>query len=157
MPQVSAAGYVGSTGWLELVPLAAAHPGPKRLGFFCHNLFDASLSDGGFSMKMIFLIVAAGSAVALAVFSVQPWYTAHQAPSAVECATTACAVDCATATCAVVPAALPVALFPSEFTSEFTPEPESTSPNSAEECPNSNCPVTPAEPPKAVACPTQGC
>jgi hypothetical protein len=87
-------------------------------------------------MKMIFLIVAAGSAVTLAVFSMQPQYTAHQAASAVECATANCAVDCAVATCAVVPAALPVALFPSEFTSEFTPEAESTSPESVVDCPN---------------------
>jgi hypothetical protein len=61
-------------------------------------------------MKMIFLIVAAGSAVvALAVFSMQRRYIAHQAPSAVDCATANRAVDCATATYAVVPAALPVA------------------------------------------------
>jgi hypothetical protein len=104
-------------------------------------------------MKMIFLIVAAGSAVALAVFSMQPRYLAYQAPSVVECATANCAVDCATATCTVVPAALPVALFPSEFTSEFTPEPDSTILNNAVDCPSPACATIPAAPP--VADPTE--
>jgi hypothetical protein len=97
-------------------------------------------------MKMIFLIVAAGSGVTLAVFSMQPQYTAHQAASAVECATANCAVDCAVATCAVVPAALPVALFPSEF----TPESESTSSDSVGDCPNPGCAIIPAAPPAAI-------
>jgi hypothetical protein len=94
---------------------------------------------------MTFLIVAAGSAVALAVFSMQPRYMAHQAPSAVECATANCAVDCATATCTVVPAALPVALFPSEF----TPESGSISSNSAADCPSPGCDTIAAAPPVA--------
>jgi hypothetical protein len=112
-------------------------------------MLNASVLCRGISMKMIFLIVAAGSAVALAVLSMQPRYTAHQAPSAMECATANCAVDCATATCTVVPAALPVALFPSEFTSEFTPESESTSSNGAVDCPNPGCAPIPAAPPVA--------
>jgi hypothetical protein len=108
---------------------------------------NASVLCGRGSMKMIFLIVAAGSAVALAVFSMQPRYMAHQAPSAVECATANCAVDCATATCNVVPAALPIVVFPSEFTSEFTPESESTSSNSAVDCPSPGCANIPAATP----------
>jgi hypothetical protein len=104
-------------------------------------------------MKMIFLIVAAGSAIALALFTMLPQYTAHQSPSGVECATANCAMDCATATCTVVPAALPVAPFPSEFTSEFNPESESTSSNSAVDCTNPDCAVIPAAPP--VADPTE--
>jgi hypothetical protein len=120
-------------------------------------------SVGGISVKMIFLIVAAGSAVALAVFSMQPLYTVHQASSAVDCATANCTVDCATATCAVVPAALPVALFPSAFTSEFVPaeppapepsvvEPTAAAatcaaPSCATDCPIEGCTVSPAEPP----------
>jgi hypothetical protein len=102
-----------------------------------------------FSMKMIFLIIAAGSSVALAVFNMQPLYMAHQAPTVVDCAIVNCAVDCATATCTVVPAALPAALFPSEFTSEFVPESESTSSNGAVDCPNPGCAAIPSAPPVA--------
>jgi hypothetical protein len=51
-------------------------------------------------MKMTFLIVAAGSAVALAGFSMQPRYMAHQAPPA---------VDCPSPGCATIAAAPPVA------------------------------------------------
>jgi hypothetical protein len=104
-----------------------------------------------FSMKMIFLIVAAGSSVALAVFDMQPLYVAHQAPTVVDCAIVNCAVDCATATCTVVPAALPAALFPSEF----VPGSESTSSNGAVDCPNPGCAAIPsarpvADPPQAA-------